>query len=587
MFYTLVNFFFYVDSEECFNDLQSTLQDIDICQQPFNDLYCTTSSSFCNSDIPIPLSPSSYWLSTSERTNTSKHFLDLQSEQESDFEFFLHPSIPNSPHISVHVNGVAIPMRSIYNTTRPYRSSRGRSVHWKDEIVHPSKNENYYNRSNSTNIKKNVSRISLNTSLPYHTKLNIRIQVNRLNCDDFNENNHIKAKATVQRLNPQYDHQHSEALQRAYCQHYLISSPNERMITKIRTNIPIPYEKSSPYRHISIPVSLPIDQRLFLYIQNDEIFARLFLNYIHAKSTNTDFYTFALLSDIHIGDTAGNAIGRARSAVAKINQLAANVTTNLQAVFITGDVTNSAMPSQYTTLRDILNNLTIPYYPIIGNHDQWLYNSTWEDIAPVGDQFFAATFKDILNQPNIINYPNGTVWNPIHSCQSWFQNYRLQLHNNIFISLDWNSRHHAAASLGYKGSMPGADLYDFNGGTFSWLEEQLKQLEKQSSTIILLQHHPFRAPFYIPGEIYAFSELKRLRIEYLLRQYTSLNYFGVFAGHFHMWSDGKAFDNMPKFRQFETDACKVAQAVALVTANIKTGEIMKIEKMYGDEPTKP
>jgi hypothetical protein len=242
------------------------------------------------------------------------------------------------------------------------------------------------------------------------------------------------------------------------------------------------------------------------------------------------------------------------------------------------------MPSQYDTVRDVLNNLTIPYFPVIGNHDQWLYNSTWEDVAPVGDQLFAKTFEHILNQSNIINYPNGTVWNPTHSCRSWFQNYRLQINNNIFLSLDWNSRHHAAASLGYKGSMPGADLYDFDGGTFSWLEEQLKQLDKQTSTIVLLQHQPYRAPIYIPGEIYAFGEAKRLRIEYLLRQHSSLNYFGVFAGHFHMWSDGTAFDGMPNFRQFETDACKVAQAIALVTANIKTGEIVKIEKLYGDEP---
>ncbi|CAF4263257.1 unnamed protein product, partial [Adineta steineri] len=44
--------------------------------------------------------------------------------------------------------------------------------------------------------------------------------------------------------------------------------------------------------------------------------------------------------------------------------------------------------------------------------------------ASVGDQLFAKTFEHILNQSNIINYPNGTVWNPLHSCQSWFQNYR-------------------------------------------------------------------------------------------------------------------------------------------------------------------
>ncbi|CAF4380084.1 unnamed protein product [Rotaria sp. Silwood2] len=550
--------------KECFNDLQSTLEDADNCQQSVNNLYCTTRSSFRDRNIPIP--SSSYWSPTSERVNISKHFLDSQSEQESDFEFILHPSINNSHHKSVRINETTIPMPSTYSTTRPYQS-RGRSVHWEDEIVHPFKDENYYNQSDSTNIKKSTPRISLNTSLPYHSKLNIRVQVNRINCDDSNEHNHIKAKATVERLDPQYDYKHFEALQQAYCQHYLIPSPNERIITDTRINVPIQYDILPGHRQISIPISLPIDERLFLYIHND-------------------YYTFALLSDIHIGDTGANALGRARSAVTKINQLAENVTTNLQAVFITGDLTNSALPSQYATVRDVLNNLTVPYYPIIGNHDQWLYNSTWEDIAPVGDQLFAETFKHILNQSNIINYPNGTVWNPIHSCQSWFQNYRIQINNNVFISLDWSSRHHAAGSLGYKGSMPGADLYDFNGGTFLWLEEQLKQLEKQSSTIVLLQHHPFRAPFYIPGEIYAFGETKRLRIEHLLRQHTLLNYFGVFAGHFHMWSDGKAFDNMPKFRQFETDACKVAQAIAFVTANIKTGEIVKIEKMYGDDPTK-
>lgn len=151
---------------------------------------------------------------------------------------------------------------------------------------------------------------------------------------------------------------------------------------------------------------------------------------VQIKGEN-EFYTFALLSDIHIGDTGANALGRARSAVTKINQLAANVSNNLQAVFITGDLTNSAMPSQYETVHQVLNNLTVPYFPIIGNHDQWLYNSTWEDDGPRGDQLFAQIFQTILRQSSIINYPNGTVWNPTHQCQSWFQNYRLRIHNNV------------------------------------------------------------------------------------------------------------------------------------------------------------
>ena len=132
--------------------------------------------------------------------------------------------------------------------------------------------------------------------------------------------------------------------------------------------------------------------------------------------------------------------------------------------------------------------------------------------------------------------------------------------------------------------MPGAELFDFPSGTFTWLDEQLTQLKDQRATIILLQHHPFRSPIYIPGEIYSFGEEKRLRLEHLFRKYSSLNYFGVFAGHFHMWSNGTAFDNLPKFHQFETEACKVSQALALVTADMKTGEILSIDKLYGDPP---
>lgn len=162
----------------------------------------------------------------------------------------------------------------------------------------------------------------------------------------------------------------------------------------------------------------------------------LVLFFALVQQTRADDYTFALLSDIHIDDTGANALGRARSAVAKINQLAANVSTNLQAVFITGDLTNSAMPSQYDTVRDVLNNLTVPYFPIIGNHDQWSYNSTWEDVGPTGDQLFAKQFESILGQTKIINYPNGTVWNPTHACQSWFQNYRLQIHNNVTTAIE-------------------------------------------------------------------------------------------------------------------------------------------------------
>ncbi|CAF4598282.1 unnamed protein product, partial [Didymodactylos carnosus] len=157
-----------------------------------------------------------------------------------------------------------------------------------------------------------------------------------------------------------------------------------------------------------------------------------------------------------------NSTIRLQSAIHKINELSKNLTINLKFVFITGDITNTALKSQY-------------------------------------DQLFAETFKKILTKSNIINYPNSTVWNPKENCQSWFQNYRIQINNTIFICLDWNSRHPAVAQLGYKGSMPTAELHDFTGGTLPWLNDQLEQLSQQQKSssllnIVLLQHHPLRAP---------------------------------------------------------------------------------------------
>jgi hypothetical protein len=145
-------------------------------------------------------------------------------------------------------------------------TSRSRPhVHWDDQSIHRSKEENY-----STYVTKHGQRISLNASLPFHSKLNIRIQANRIHRDDLNENNQVKATANIQRLDPQYEHEHIEALREAYFQHYSTLSPDQM----VRRNSSIKYEEVPAHRQISIPVSLPMDHRLFLYIRNGEVFAR-------------------------------------------------------------------------------------------------------------------------------------------------------------------------------------------------------------------------------------------------------------------------------------------------------------------------
>jgi hypothetical protein len=276
--------------------LQTKLQELDVLHPSPNEFYRTTTPSSRDSGVPIRSSSSCCSL-TSESTSTQKSSLELPldqptspSPQTSVLHFFLHPPINNNHrHVSVHLDEEATGMAYVHDTVPRYQS-HGRNVHWNDQqlslhqrrsssqhIVQQDNQYNYYN-SDPSMIKKNGQRISLNASLPYDSKLNIRIHADRTRRDNTNENNvnQIKATATIQPLDDrQYEQQHVETLQRNYLEHYSTSSPNG----SVRTISPTQQRESRRdklprHRQVSLPVSLPIDQRLYLYIRNGEVLAR-------------------------------------------------------------------------------------------------------------------------------------------------------------------------------------------------------------------------------------------------------------------------------------------------------------------------
>jgi hypothetical protein len=153
-------------------------------------------------------------------------------------------------------------MSHIYDSTSRYRPH----VRWDDEIILSSPGSNHH----LSTIKKRGQRISLNASLPFHSKLNIRVQANRFHHDNSNENNRVKATASIQRLDPRYEGEHLQAVRQTYLQHHSTLPPDDFR----RMNSSIRYEKFPLHRQISLPISLPVDQRLFLYIRDGEIFAR-------------------------------------------------------------------------------------------------------------------------------------------------------------------------------------------------------------------------------------------------------------------------------------------------------------------------
>ncbi|UJR37320.1 hypothetical protein I4U23_030028 [Adineta vaga] len=180
---------------------------------------------------------------------------------------------------------------SYIHDTIPRYQSHGRNVHWNDQqLTLPSRrsasqhlfeqeNQTNYYHSDANITTKQGQRISLNASLPYQSKLNIRIHANRTLDTNPNNLKQVKAVATIEPLDDlQHEQVYLDSLQKSYVEHYSTLSPNESVLSA-KTYSSIQQRESRRdrlprHRQVSLPVSLPIDQRLYLYIQNGEVLAR-------------------------------------------------------------------------------------------------------------------------------------------------------------------------------------------------------------------------------------------------------------------------------------------------------------------------
>ncbi len=92
---------------------------------------------------------------------------------------------------------------------------------------------------------------------------------------------------------------------------------------------------------------------------------------------------FAILSDIHV--TPGNANeGKLKEAVAEING------TNVDAVLVTGDLTNEGSDEQLRNVKSILDGIIHPLYVIPGNHE-----NNWSQSA-------CKTFNDLWGNDRFV-----------------------------------------------------------------------------------------------------------------------------------------------------------------------------------------
>ena len=98
----------------------------------------------------------------------------------------------------------------------------------------------------------------------------------------------------------------------------------------------------------------------------------------------------AILSDVHV--TPGNANeGKLREAVAEINA------TDVDAVMLTGDLTNEGSDEQLRNIKGILDDITRPFYIIPGNHE-----NNWSQSA-------CKTFNDLWGSDRFVFTVGGLV----------------------------------------------------------------------------------------------------------------------------------------------------------------------------------
>ena len=260
-------------------------------------------------------------------------------------------------------------------------------------------------------------------------------------------------------------------------------------------------------------------------------------------------WSFAIITDLHIGrgypDYGGKGIGdedknsigqeyylteRLRKVVEWINN---NKTKyNIKFVVVLGDISDSGEYSELKKAKEILDELDVPYIPVIGNHDIWPYCED-EYGLPIENQnkrYFIDIYGDhyekfikTLQQDD----PSATLSKQLDPFPPDLQNYAFTFKGVKFIILDCVSR--SPTPIG-SGVLPNGVLYD---STLEWLKENLESQNK----VVIFSHVPLiSSSSDIVKILLAFTNENIIEIEKAIEE-KNANVLANFAGHIHSFEE--------------------------------------------------
>ena len=219
-------------------------------------------------------------------------------------------------------------------------------------------------------------------------------------------------------------------------------------------------------------------------------------------------FSVFLMADPHLTG-AGEAQERLQRTVAWVNTNAELY--DLSFVMILGDV---AWGEGLQLSKQILDELVIPYVPIIGDNeihagDEQRFGEVFSSVFERNADFFD-DWQDSFQE----------VWNPEYDRYGVFYNSTFSYKGVRFMGLDWASR----SSHAIQGEM--GDLHAFEGGTLSWLDSTLATLELEQKPIFMASH----IPMYV--NVGAFDTAEMETLEVIFASYAD-RFQANFAGHYH------------------------------------------------------